>query len=124
MDNICYRDIESIKDTAAMGIPCVQEVIPDLALSEEFDFHRKNQITIVPFKNNAIQNANALVSNIKGIVSQLDKCKVVVTVSQLWYGPINLAVFIYSLLISNNIIAELVIPKNVIELQKILGESI
>ena len=123
MNNICYRDIESIKDTAAMDISCVQEAIPDLALSEEFDFLRKNQITIVPFKNNAIQNANVLVNNIKEIVNRLDKCKVVVTVSQLWYGPINLAVFIYSLLISNNIIAELVIPKNIIELQKILGES-
>ena len=123
MDNICYRDIESIKDSFAMNISCAQEVIPDLALAEEFDFPRKNQITIVLFKNNIIRNVNIFIDNIKEIVNQLGKSKIVVTVSQLWYGQINLAVFIYSLLISNNIIAELVIPKNVIELQKILGES-
>lgn len=121
MQKIYYRDVESIKDGKRMGISC--EIIPDLALSEEFHFGKQNKITIIPFNKKIVDNIDVFTENIKQIAELADNAKVIITVSQLWYAAINIAVFIYSSLLQNNVHAEIVIPSNVIELQKILGES-
>lgn len=119
MKKIYYRDTESVKDGRRMNIPC--KLMPDIALSENARFEKKNQIVIIPFDNKIITNANVIVANLKEIVD--DKAKIIVSVSQLWQVPINIALHLYSLLVLNGITAELRIPRNAIELQRILGES-
>lgn len=94
MQKIYYRDVESIKDGKRMGISC--EIIPDLALSEELHFGKQNKITIIPFNKKIVDNIDVFTENIKQIAELADNAKVIITVSQLWYAAINIAVFIYS----------------------------
>lgn len=121
MQKIYYRDIESVKDGERMGVVC--EIIPDLALSEEFYFVKQNKITIIPFNQKIVDNIDIFIKNIKQISESVNNAKVVVAVSQWWYTSINIAVFIHTSLLQNNINAEIAIPSNVLELQRILGES-
>lgn len=122
MHGIFYRDVESINDTKNMGIECQEEAIPDLALYEESFYRKKKQIVVVPFRKDIMDNIDNLCENIKRI-SQSNDSKIIVAVTQLWYEQIGIALFVYNSLIYRDVCAELFIPKNVFELQQVLGES-
>ncbi len=122
MQGLLYRDVESIKDTRKMGLECYEEPIPDLALYEEFFFVKKKQIVIIPFRKDIVENIDNFCRNIE-IIAESTNLKIIVAVTQLWYSQIEIALFIYNSLMNRNVDVEMFIPKDVFELQRILGES-
>lgn len=122
MQAIFYRDVDSIFDTKRMELECLDEAIPDLALYENFSFEKKNQIVFVPFKKDVVENIDNLCNNIEKIAEN-DNSKIIVAVTQLWSVQIEIALFVYYSLLYRNVNVEICIPKNVLELQSLLGES-
>lgn len=122
MDGIFYRDIYSINDTKSMGANCLEYVVPDIALYSRYDFEKKKQMVIIPFNFDIVDNLTIFTNDVKKI-SDVANLKVIVCVSQLWEGALNIALKLYDKLLEDEVSTELMIPKNVIELQRILGES-
>lgn len=120
-DSIVVRDIESKQELSDMGIPVDQYIIPDLALYDISSYTQTDVLTIIPFfgLNNRINDIVSVLTE----VARTHNLKIVITVSQLWTQPILLAKQLETLLRNNDIGCTLMLPKDVFELQEILGKS-
>ncbi len=117
-----FRDSESIKDSLKMGVKCNENFMPDLALSKSYSTEKKQYIAVIPFKHDIYANMHNFCENLKRI-AEYKSCEIVVTVSQLWYNSIKLALDLYWALKEKKCNVKLIIPNDVFELQKILGEA-
>lgn len=122
IDFMFFRDIESIQDIKKMGLTCVEEVVPDLALFESFNPLKKQQIVFIPFLNDIELNIEKIGANLKEITKE-SNCEIVITVSQLWENQYQTALSIFFYLQKINLNPQLLIPKNVFELQDIISQS-
>ena len=122
IDFMFFRDIESIQDIKKMGLTCVEEVVPDLALFESFNPLKKQQIVFIPFLNDIELNIEKIGANLKEITKE-SNCEIVITVSQLWENQCQTALSIFFYLQKINLNPQLLIPKNVFELQDIISQS-
>lgn len=122
IDFMFFRDIESIKDIKDMGLTCIDEVIPDLALFESYTTIKKKQITLIPFLPDIESNIERIGENLKNIVRE-SGCEIVITVSQLWESQCQIALSVFFYLQKLNLNPQLLIPRNVYELQEIIAQS-
>jgi len=122
MDFMFFRDTESIKDIKEMGLNCIEEAVPDLALYESYSAPKKNQIVLIPFLYDILNNIKGLGENLKNI-AELSKCEIIITVSQLWYNQYQIAFTLYLYLQKLNLNPKLVLPRNMYDLQDIIAQS-
>ncbi len=118
-----FRDKDSYHDFVK-DYPHFKDIepMPDIALSEKIPIAKKKQITVIPFTNTVIKNRRILLQNLIYIQKQTGYT-IVITVSQLWADQIAMARFLYHYLLNNGVDVIIKIPQNVVELQKILGQS-
>ena len=123
-DCMFVRDAESLKDISRVNAKCIEKVIPDIALREKFHAPamKKNQIVLIPLNRIIEGKAIEICKNIKMICDE-DDTSVLIVVAQLWYIPMNVACKFFYLLKTMGCNTEMIIPKNYLELQKILAES-
>ena len=122
MDGCFFRDIESIKDTRALGYECVNEVVPDLALGEETLHGKDNYIVFVPFLTDLNQHMDDIIENISAIVADAG-CKVVITVSQQWPWAMQIATSFYVAMKEKGLEVKYMIPEDYKELERILSSA-
>ena len=123
VDGAFFRDIESINDAKKWGANITRnEVVPDLALYEKYNFNTENYILIIPFNESLLDNFATLSINLKKIIFQ-KKTRIVITVSQLWGHELYVASALFVSLKNSAIDVSLVIPNNLFELQEIIGKA-
>lgn len=121
--HVFFRDKESYSDfSSEISSFSIAKAMPDIALSDEYSFKKKNQITFIPFQSDILENIDIISRNLQEL-SEVYNMRIILTVSQLWYTPLMLIRNLYNLLKSRNLDVVLQIPQNTLELQKILGES-
>lgn len=122
MNGIFFRDRPSITECGRKE-KVLQDVVPDLALYEYIKSDRRdNSILFIPFDTKVLHQLDFLTSNLKQI-SEKTKCRVIVTVTQLWQTVIELATACFLHFRQSGIKVELYIPCNVSILQEMIASS-
>ena len=122
MDGMFFRDSASIADCGQKQ-KVLQEMVPDLALYEHMGSKsRDNSILFIPYNAEVLTHLDFLTSNLKDI-SDKTKCRIVVTVTQLWQTAINLATTCFLHFRQAGINTEFSIPHNVAILQEMIASS-
>lgn len=122
MDGCFFRDIESVKDTKALGYDCLTEVIPDMALGEETLYAKDNYIVFVPFLSDLNCHMDDIIENIRTIVAD-EGCKVVITVSQQWSWCMQVATSFYVAMKNKGLEVRYIVPEDYKELERILSSA-
>jgi len=122
IDFMFFRDSESIKDIKEMGLNCIEDIVPDLALFETYTSTKKNQIVLIPFLHDMIYNIESIGKNLEHIVDE-NNSEIIITVSQLWEDQCQIALSMYFYLLRLNLNPILLIPRNLFELQNIIAQS-
>lgn len=122
MNGLFFRDSASVADCGQKE-RALQKTVPDLALYEHVESKsRNNSILFIPFNPEVLQHLGFLTSNLKKI-SEKTKCRVVVTVTQLWQTSIDLATACFLHFRHAGINVECSIPQNVAALQVAIASS-
>lgn len=122
MNGMFFRDSASIADCGQTQ-KALQETVPDLALYEHIESgNRDNSLLFIPFNPEVLEHLVFLTSNLKSI-SEKTKCRVVVTVTQLWQTAIDLATACFLHFRQAGINVEYSIPHNVTTLQEMIASS-
>ncbi len=125
LDNIDYsffRDIESIKDTRLLGYNCLEDVVPDLALSVETLYEKENYVVLIPFLTDLNRKIDDIVDNFRAI-SLVSGCKIIITVSQQWAWCMQIATSFYLAMKAKGLDVKYVIPEDYKELESILSSA-
>lgn len=122
MDGCFFRDIESVKDTKALGYDCLTEVIPDMALGEETLYAKDNYIAFVPFLSDLNRHMDDIIENLRAIVADAG-CKVVITVSQQWPWCMQVATSFYVAMRNKGLEVRYIIPEDYKDLEQILSSA-
>ena len=122
MDGMFFRDKASVADCGQRQ-KAVSEAVPDLALYEHVERQeRTDSLLFIPFNPEVLEHLDFLTSNLKSI-SETTRCRVVVTVTQLWQTAIDLATACYLHFRQADINSELSIPRDVAALQEAIASS-
>lgn len=116
-----FRDIESISDGRNMRINVCQNVIPDLALYENYTYKKEKNICIIPFNYDFISNIEEIKHSIQRILFETDYNITVVT-TQDWAYAKRIAREIYeSIKYDDRVLFET--PTTLAELENIIYKS-
>lgn len=122
IDGCFFRDIESINDTKTLGHPCLERVIPDIALAQETLYEKEDTIVFVPFLTDLNLHMDDIIDNIQAVVADTGY-KVVITVSQQWVWCMQIAMSFYVALKEKGVEAKFVIPEDYKELERVLSSA-
>lgn len=116
-----FRDIDSISDGRDMRINVCKNVIPDLALYENYTSEKKKNICIIPFNYDFISNIEEIKHSIQRILLETDYTITVVT-TQNWAYTKRIAKKIYeSIKYGDRVLLET--PTTLAELENIIYKS-
>ena len=122
MDGMFFRDSASIADCCQKQ-KALSEKVPDLALYEHIESEKRdNSLLFIPFNTEVLTHLDFLTLNLKSI-SEKTRCRVVVTVTQLWQTAIDLATACFLHFRQAGINVELTIPHDVASLQELIASS-
>jgi len=125
MDGSFFRDDESVKECNSVS-KILDHKIPDVALYDVLSKgENRNILVFIPFIGGSGQKniIDKLSVDFKKIQKERGT-KIVVAITQSWIYSIQLAANYYLYFRQHSIDAELIIPNDVFELQKLLGSSI
>ncbi len=116
-----FRDLESINDGKNMRINVCKNVIPDLALYENYTDEKKKNICIIPFNHDFISNIEEIKLSVQRILLETDYNITVVT-TQDWAYVKRIAKKIYeSIKYGDRVLVET--PTTLAELENIIYKS-
>lgn len=121
-DGAFFRDADSVQDMRRWKLGCVDAAIPDIALADCRNFQKRPQVAFVPFSLHTDDVINKISENLIKISEHYGH-EIVIMPSQLWETPFRTCMSYFFLLQSRHANVRLAIPRNVEQLQVLLGES-
>lgn len=118
---IAFRDEESYQEFSSYL--SMKILMPDIALSSPSCISKEPQIVFIPFNREILECIDLITMNLKILCKNTSCKRIILTVSQLWAWAIEYTYKIYFKLIKLGVSVEVLIPKNVLELQELLGKS-
>ncbi len=121
-NGVFFRDFDSIIEAGDSCDWTYKEIVPDVALSKKIIGRHMNTIVLIPFNRELEGNIYNICRNVVDIAKS-KKLDVILTVSQLWYNPMEIVLKLYYVIRSMGCSVKVIIPDDYRHLQEILSHA-